>query len=156
MHFNDNTFALLPNDPNRDRLFKISPILDRIRLNFLKLEREERFSIEERFKGTNHVKIYLPKKPNKWGFKVISLNGVSGITYDFEFYTGIEPRTVGGIGMKSADVVIRLCESVPKNLNCKVFFDNYFNCFDLQLKLQEMGIWSVGTLRQNRLRNCSL
>jgi hypothetical protein len=159
LHFNDNTFAPCPTASNRDRLFKISAILQKIRENCLKIEREERYAVDEQiipFKGTNHLKLYLPKKPNKWGFKVVSLNGVSGIVYDFEFYTGVEPPTVDGIGMKCADVVIRLCQSVPKHLNCKVFFDNYYNCFELQLKLQEMGIWTVGTLRKNRLRNCTL
>lgn len=159
LHFNDNTYLPAPSDPDRDRLYRISPILQRLRSNCLKIEPEEKNAVDEQiipFKGTCHMKLYLPNKPHKWGFKVISRSGASGMTYDFEFFTGKVPETINGIGMRSADVVLRLCSTLPLHKNFKVYCDNYFNSIELQLKLKEMGIWSVGTLRSNRLHGCPL
>lgn len=53
-----------------------------------------------------------------------------------------------GVGGK---VVVALCRSI-KNTSCKaVYFDNYFASPSLMSYLrEEMGIFSLGTLRRNR------
>ncbi|XP_003382195.1 hypothetical protein Tsp_09043 [Trichinella spiralis] len=104
----------------------------------LRLEQEEYQSIDEEiipYKGRNKLKQYIPKKPKKWGIKVNTRTGVSGLLYDFCFYEGKVPRVKNPNGCLSFDVVMKLCETVPKHQNFKIFFDNYFTHLDLQLKL---------------------
>ena len=75
-------------DPNKpDKLFKIRPLLELIRKNFLKLEQEEKMSIDEQIipakTKKSGIRQYNPKKPVKWGFKMFVRAGVSGMMYDF-------------------------------------------------------------------------
>jgi len=51
-----------------------------------------------------------------------------------------------------ADFVILLCKSLPQHVNHIVYFDNWFNCPEPQLKLKALGVCSVGTLLENKLR----
>ncbi|KRY09180.1 PiggyBac transposable element-derived protein 2 [Trichinella patagoniensis] len=51
---------------------------------------------------------------------------------------------------------MKLCETVPKHRNFKIFFDNYFTHLDLQLRLLKKGIHTIGTIRRNRLKNAPL
>lgn len=65
---------------------------------------------------------YNPKKPHKWGYKVFVLSGLSGFSYDFDFYSGTttlkdDQPNLGA----SSHVVVKLSETIPKNLNYKLF-----------------------------------
>lgn len=71
-------------------------------------------------------------------------------------YDGNGPSVVESCGSQSSDFALKLCETLPKQENFRVYFDNWFTCFELQILLQSWGIWSVGTIRTNRLRNCIL
>uniref|UniRef100_UPI00358E4A90 piggyBac transposable element-derived protein 2-like n=1 Tax=Myxine glutinosa TaxID=7769 RepID=UPI00358E4A90 len=95
-------------------------------------------------------------KPHKWGIKVFTRAGVSGINYDFEIYTG--KGTVAnerGLGV-GGEVVLRLLAEIPKGLNYKCFFDNWFTSPELLVELKKMGILAVATINRNRLRGCVL
>ncbi|KRX67147.1 hypothetical protein T06_4920, partial [Trichinella sp. T6] len=81
------------------------------------------------------LKQYIPKKPKKWGIKVNARTGTSGLLYDFCFYEGKLPRIRKPSGCLTFDIVMKLCEMVPKHRNFKIFFDNYFIHLDLQLRL---------------------
>lgn len=65
IHFNDNTFIVHNREnPSYDRLFKVRPLLDRIRSSCLLISQDEKQSIDEMmipFKGQNKLKQYLPK-----------------------------------------------------------------------------------------------
>lgn len=160
IHFNDNSKQVLQrSDPEYDRYFKIRPVLDSLRNSCLSIEPEEKMSVDEQmipYKGKNSLRQYLPKKPKKWGFKVLARCGVSGITYDFCLYDGIGPVVADSCGYQPGDFVIKLCETLHSGMNYKVYFDNWFNFAELQLILKERQIWTVGTLRSNRLRGCTL
>ncbi len=88
------------------------------------------------------------------GFKNFVRAGKSGIIYDFFFYTG-----AGSTGKKSCsakEVVLKLCEKVPKHCNYKIFFDNWFTTLELCIDLKDLGILSTATIRSNRLAGCPL
>ena len=145
IHFNDNNLLVLNrDDPQYDRLYKVRPLLDKLRAQFLKIDAEEKQSVDEQmipFNGKkNKLRVYLPKKPKKWGFKVFSHCGVSGIVYDFYVYDGRRIELTGGTGDASADTVLKLCITLPNDCNFKLYFDNYFTTFDFQRKLKERGI----------------
>lgn len=79
--------------------------------------------------------------------------------YNFEIYTGQENnyRIEGEENLgASANIVVRLCRPVPKNIGHKVFCDNYFTTIPLALFLEQQGILCIGTIRRNRIPNSKL
>ncbi len=106
---------------------------------------------------------YCPNKPIKWGFKVFRRNGISGITYDFDFYVGPKKHTAEspiaaetetfGCG---GDVVLKLCDHLDKTNGHKLYIDNYSTSLELFIKLKSLGILAIGTLRADRVRDCVL
>jgi len=91
MHFNDNTLDLPRDTPNRDRVFKVRPLIDKLNKKFSSVPVEENLSLDEQLcptKAVLYLKQYLPLKPHKWGYKLFVLCGVSGYGYNFEIYTG--------------------------------------------------------------------
>ncbi|ROL45839.1 PiggyBac transposable element-derived protein 2 [Anabarilius grahami] len=60
-----------------------------------------------------------------------------------------------GLGV-AGEVVLRLVSEVPKGLNYKCFFDNWFTSPELIVELKKMGILTVATINRNRLRGCTL
>jgi hypothetical protein len=164
LHFCDNT-----NVDKNDGYNKITPIMDYVRKQCLTIEEERSFSIDEMiipYKGkkAGSRRQYMPKKPNKWGFKFFVRAGTSGMVYDFFAYDGANTfRGVQfteweedflGVGGKT---VLRLCRTISNPILSRVYFDNWFTSLELLYYLRnEMGILSLGTLRKDRLRNCKL
>ena len=94
INFNDNNKDKRKQDENRDRLFKIRPQFEALRQNCLSQEPEEYNSIDEQIiplKGRSFLRPYMPNKSHKWGFKVFSRNGTSGMLYDFELEGAPDP-----------------------------------------------------------------
>ena len=79
------------------------------------------------FKGKDSVKVYMFKKPTKWGYKMWCRNGISGYVYQFEVRGG-----KGSLG-PSADcnppqrlgvsefVVLRLCKGLDIRFSLTTF-----------------------------------
>ena len=89
-HYNNNADAKPRDHPEYDPLFKVQPLVCALRDQLKTIEQEERQCIDEQmipFKGRSHLKQYLKKKLKKWGFKVFTRSGVSGMMYDFQIYT---------------------------------------------------------------------
>lgn len=150
LHVNDNNQVIHQGQPGYDRLFKIRPLIDSIRSNLLKLDKEEHMSVDEfliPFKGRSVLKQYIKNKPHKWGIKVFALAGESGMLYDFEIYVGKDTTTNKTELGISGDVVLRLSESIPPNKNFKLYIDNWFSSYNLAVKLQEKGYLMAGTVR---------
>ncbi|XP_045495949.1 piggyBac transposable element-derived protein 3-like [Colias croceus] len=164
LHFCDNA-----NVDKNDRYNKITPVMAYIRNQCLKIEEERSFAIDEMiipYKGkkAGSRRQYMPKKPNKWGFKFLVRAGTSGMVYDFFAYDGANTfqgiqfskweEDYLGVGGKT---VLRLCRTISNPILSTVYFDNWFTSLELIYYLRnEMGILSLGTLRKDRLRNCKL
>lgn len=164
IHFNDNTTAVEKDQPEHDRLHKVRPLLEKLRSRMLLIPKEENLSIDEQmvaYKGKSLLKQYNKNKPHKWGYKIFVLSGVSGLVYDFEVYTG-QPNEEMDESLnevdcgKSGNVVVRLLRTVPRNCRYKVYFDNWFTSTTLQVYLLGQGIFAVGTVRPNRVRDTGL
>src|SRR5437867_2035698 len=69
---------------------------------------------------------------------------------------GSEVTVTESSGFQSADFVLKLRETLPKQMNFRVYFDNWFRFLELQLILKSLGIWSVETVRFNRMRRINL
>ncbi|XP_049855114.1 piggyBac transposable element-derived protein 3-like [Schistocerca gregaria] len=159
LHVNDNTKMKQREGPDYDKLFRVRPLVDKIKQGFSIIEPEEYHSMDELiipFKGHSSLKQYVKSKPHKWGIKVSDYAGSSRIVYDFEIYRGkgtVHNDT--GLGI-SGDIVIRLVEGLPKYKNFKVFTDKFFTSYNLISSLKNYGILSVGTVRPTRLQGCNL
>lgn len=151
LHLNDNVLMPKKTDDNYDKLYKIRPMLDALKINFNKnYHAPEKVAIDEsmiKFKGRNSLKQYMPKKPIKRGYKVWMMCAESGYCLDFEIYTGKDGEKIQtDLGGK---VVRNFCMNL-KSKNHKVFFDNYFNSYPLQVDLYKDNILACGTVNSNR------
>ncbi|XP_025407636.1 piggyBac transposable element-derived protein 2-like isoform X2 [Sipha flava] len=164
LHFNNNATMLLPNNPNHDRLHKLRPIIDHLNNRFSSIPCKETLSLDEQLcatKAKSYMKQYLPDKPHKWGFKLFILTDTQGYAYRFEIYSGQENnpifrKTTEPDFGASSNVVIRLTRNVPVNSNHKIYFDNYYTAIPMMEYLYNKNIYSLGTVRLNRLPNCPL
>ena len=107
-------------------------------------------------KGRALIKQYLPCKRKKWGFKVFSRNGDDGVMHGFFVYDGRKVKVAESTGTQCGDYVVKLCETLPNGLNFILFMDNLFTGFELQVKLLQRQIHTVGTIRNNRLHGLRL
>lgn len=162
LHFFDKTKELKPSDPQFDRLQKIRPLIKILRERLLKVPKEEFLSIDEQMiptkAKTSGIRQYNAKKPHKWGYLNYVLSGVSGFSYDFELYAGKypdPPENCPNLGVPG-NVVQRLLETVPHNLNHKVFVDNWYTSLQLMAILHKKGIMPLGTIQLRRAPNINI
>ena len=154
LHFHNNEIR------SHDQIAKVRPILNCFRDKARSLPKEQRLSIDEQmvpFKGKSGIKQYLPKKPKKWGYKMFVCCDAKGLTHDIEIYTGKIEHCPGqpDIGA-SGNIVLRLLESVPRDIWHQIYVDNWFNSLPLQVTLWKQGVACIGTVRPNRLKGCVL
>lgn len=157
LHINDDSLH-----SNDDLLHKIRPLITKLNANFMKVPMQQRLCIDEQMCSTkmaSRFRQYMPAKPHKWGFKLFVLCDATGFAYSFEIYTGaganVIPEDAPDFGAAS-NVVSRLSQKVPKNVNHIMYFDNFYTSVALMVYLRTLGIYSLGTVRRNRVKNCPL
>nr|XP_032514798.1 piggyBac transposable element-derived protein 1-like [Danaus plexippus plexippus] len=163
LHFADDTLCLPKDHPDYDRLFKIRPLEETLNCQFGKVPLDQRLSIDEQMcatKMSHYIKQYMPNKPHKWGFKLYLICSLQGYAHRFEVYSGggSKNNILPGepdLG-KSGNTVVRIARMVPRNVNHIIYFDNFYTSVPLVTYLAKEGIFSLGTVRVNRLRNCKL
>ena len=164
LQFNDNTRDLPVANPDHDRLHKVRPVIEHLRVKFAQVPFEESMSVDEQIcatKARSVIKQYLPSKPHKWGYKIYVLCGLSGYAYDFEIYTGQENNPNLRLPEEpdlgaSSNIVVRLSRKIEKNVSHKIYFDNYFTSMKLMVYLARNGILALGTVRRNRIPNSKM
>ena len=138
---------------NKNRLWKVQPILDNFRNICLQLPRDRNCSIDEQmipFQGMLTLKQHVPNKPNPVGLKNFVLASSSGLILDFQIYQGAttlgEQLVAHGL---SAGIVLRLSETLPEGTY--LYFDRFFSSVKLLDMLAERKINATGTIMKNRL-----
>ncbi|MCL4149497.1 UNVERIFIED_CONTAM: hypothetical protein GTU68_003642 [Idotea baltica] len=156
LHFNDNSAEPERNDSNRDKLYKVRPLIEHLVLKFRKIPKSQCCCIDEMivpFKGSSSLKQYTPSKPHKWSFKIFALCDVSGLLYDFHIYDGPLKPVEGEPDLgASSNIVLQLAKTIPVGANYLLFYDNWFTAPHLMANLAKKQIYSLGTVRQNRLK----
>ena len=158
LHFADNS-QYDPNDPDRDRLYKVRPLVDLLVSKFkIAYTPEKNISIDEElllWKGRLVFKQYIPLKRARFGIKMFSLCETSG--WNSYVYLGKEPdgrdadqQLVNRLG-KSGAVVPRLMETLLDN-GYHVYVDNWYTSEELFRYLHENGTAACGTARKNRVK----
>ena len=110
--------------------------------------------------GKAPAKQFVANKPNLIGLKNFALCGKSDKALDFELYQGAgtdipEKYKHLSLGL-GASIVLWLSKTLPKHMNHKMIFDNYFTGMPLIRELKKERIHSLDVVRQNKLRSCSL
>lgn len=159
IHFNDNSQMPPYDDPNRDKLYKLRPLVNMLLNKFRNIPLDHMLCVDEQmvpFKGISSLRQYMPKKPNKWGYKIFVLCDDKGIVYNFEVFTGkIQPHpNLPDLGA-SSNIVLRLSDVIPKHKNYLLYFDNWFTSLALMAELSKTQIYCLGTVRSNRLLGCN-
>jgi hypothetical protein len=108
------------------------------------------------FKGRSILRMYLPKKPKKWGIKLWGRASPTGILHAFDVYQGkgLWGDETAGCGL-GGNVVLQLTETLPKK-PCKIFADNCFTNFAMVAELKKRGLQYTGTIAANRLHKAPL
>ena len=158
IHFVGN--ETVSEETKKDRLWKIRPFLDKFRANCLQITPAEHQSIDEMkipYKGKyGQIRQYVGGKPHPWGFKLWAWCSVQGLLHDFDVYQGKGGNNDAkelGIG---GDVVVKLCQTLPKDVEHKIYADNFFTSLKLIEKLSGDGFLYTGTVRKNRLAKCNV
>lgn len=150
IHMNDNSKMLPQTDPNRDKLFKLRPLIEVLSRTFREHYHPMRQqSADEgmvKFKGRSSLKQYLPKKPIKRGFKIWVRADMTGYVSQFQVYTGKSDQPELGLGER---VVVDLTRDLVGK-NYQVYCDNYFTSIRLLKRLLEEGIYACGTVQKGR------
>ncbi|GBP23588.1 PiggyBac transposable element-derived protein 1 [Eumeta japonica] len=91
------------------------------------------------------------------GYKIYALSGVSGYAYETEYETGKKNITLPEEpDFGAASNVMKLSRMIPRHQNYQLYFDNYFTSLRLLEYLVKEGIYSLGTIRRNRIPDCNL
>ena len=129
----------MTDEEQKHKLWKLRPWFESLRTNFLQIPLKEFQSIDEiivPFIGRSCLKVYMPKKPHKWGFKLGGRSDSDGFPYDFDLCQPIPDNMVSDLG-RSSGVVEKMTETLPEGKNFKAFADNYFSSIGLAEKLKQ-------------------
>ncbi|KFM73858.1 PiggyBac transposable element-derived protein 4, partial [Stegodyphus mimosarum] len=108
-----------------------------------------------KFRGRCKYKMYMPKKPAKYGIKIMCLcDARNNYLYNAYIYCG---KDSDGEGLsedekqmkKPTQAVLRLVEPIKKT-NRNITADNWFSSIELVKILKEKGLTFVGTLKRDR------
>uniref|UniRef100_A0A673JYK2 PiggyBac transposable element-derived protein domain-containing protein n=1 Tax=Sinocyclocheilus rhinocerous TaxID=307959 RepID=A0A673JYK2_9TELE len=124
LHFANNEEQVPAGEPGYDKLFKVRPLLSSLQSSFQSIPMSENLSADEQivpFKGKSLLKQYNPRKPKRWGYKILVLADDKGIVHNFNCYTGPVYPVDGfpDIGA-SGNVMLQLATVIPRNMSHKL------------------------------------
>ncbi|GFX43933.1 piggyBac transposable element-derived protein 2 [Trichonephila clavipes] len=158
IHFANNNEA---KSQANDRAFKIQKLITEMNRNF----RNGEFltSIDKmmiRYYGHHYFKQYIKGKPIRFGYKMWALCGNNGYCYNFDLYCGKEVVEAASTVVISKEplrtrVVKKMLQPVTDPKSHIVYFDNFFNSYNLLVDLRKSGFQATGTI-SDRIKHCPL
>ena len=142
-------------EKKKDHLWKVRPMLERVRQGCLKQVRSRDVSIDEQmvpFSGACPYRQYVPMKPNPVGLKNYVLATPSGLVLDFVVYQGVnsfadvpEGVRIGAAGLPIAHLAATLRPGTM------LYCDRYFTSIPLIEYMLQKEIYITGTIIKNRV-----
>ncbi|XP_065664666.1 piggyBac transposable element-derived protein 4-like [Hydra vulgaris] len=162
-HINDNQNLQNPNDPNRDRLYKLRPVIEKLFEKFQSVYTPNQcIAVDESlllWKGRLLFKQYLPLKRARFGIKLFCLCEDSGYMYRFRIYTGKQsptdaidiqlPEECKSFNTTEKIVVYMMLPLLNKGYT--IWMDNWYSSCRLFHFLHHYGTTACGTIRSNRI-----
>ena len=154
LHFaNNNDFD--PEDPNRDRLYKIRQVTTLLRQQWKTVFTPgKNLCVDESlvlFKGRLAFKQYIRTKRSRFGVKFYSLCTDNGITLDTLIYSGhLEEELDPLDGFLSTEKIPITLMRDYLHKGRVLYVDNYYMTPRLCKKLLDNDTYTVGTVRSNR------
>lgn len=150
-----------------DKMWKLRPLTDRLKVNFMKnFHPEQDLSYDEsmiRYFGRHGCKQFIKGKPLRFGYKVWCLNTPDGFLINFEIYQGRNPRINPGLEKNYGKCVAPLLQMIhefPEHMNefsYSFYFDNLFTGVPVLDYMKKIGHNATGTIREMRIpHNCPL
>jgi len=162
-HLNDNSQEPSREDPNRDRLYKLRPLIDHLFEAFQTVYTPgPSVAIDESlvmWKGRLHFRQYIPLKRARFGIKLFCLAEDSGYIYRFRVYAGKQdPANTMTSAMppdcadfnKTEQVVVYMALPLLDKGHT-LFMDNWFSSCRLFDYLHHRQTTASGTMRSNRV-----
>ena len=154
LHFADNRNHN-PNDPDRDRLYKVREVTDMIRRRCSSVYYPgKKLSVDESlvlFKGRVTFKQYIKTKRARFGIKLFQLCTSDGIVLDFLIYHGnMAPHLVE---LEDSLVTERIAVTLMQKYLGKghhLYVDNYYTSVSLAKYLLQNETYITGTIRDHR------
>ena len=162
LHFNDNEKVPKANDPERDRLYKIRPLLDHMFDKFQEVyDLAQEVAIDESlllWKGRLLFKQYLPLKRSRFGVKLYKLcESCTGYTYRFQVYAGKDssfaiPAQAAqpGTDLSATEKIVWYSIMPLLNKGHRLYVDNFYTSLQLFDQLHKNGTPACGSIRSNR------
>jgi len=162
-HFVNNDNAPDPHDRNRDRLFKIRPLIDDLNEKFCRFYTPDQVvALDESlilWKGRLLFKQYLPAKRKRFGIKIYNVCESTGYTYRFRVYTGaqdsandIEATLPPEAATMNKTEKLTLYMMLPLlGTGHSLYVDNFYTSPRLFQLLHENFTNCCGTMRKNRV-----
>ena len=156
LHFADNEKQVKDkNSSSYDKLSKIRMVLDFLNKNFQKyFVLGDMVSIDEamaKFFGRTYLKMFMPNKPTKYGFKLWCLcDPTTGYFYRIDVYAGKRPGEAPVVGLGTR-VVLDLVDQSKCRQGTVALFDRFFGSLTVLEELQKRGLHGVCTMMQNRV-----
>ena len=161
-HCNDNSHEPARNSPNRDRLFKIRPLVTHLQEKFQLVYTPDKFvAVDESlllWKGQLVFKQYIPLKRARFGIKLFNVCEDTGYTYKFHIYTGKEdpgfqiedqiPPEAAHLTATEKIVVFMMNSLLDQGY--QLFMDNWYTGSRLYLYMMRRKTVCCGTMRENR------
>lgn len=141
-------------EKEKDKIWKIRPLVDRVLQGCMALPREQETCIDEMmipFSGQCRMKQYVPMKPNPVGLKVFVMANPNGIVCDFIIYQGKTtfPEEISqGFSLGESAVLYLSRSLVPGHV---IYIDRYFTTVKLAEELINRGLRCSGTIMKNQV-----
>ncbi|KRY60324.1 PiggyBac transposable element-derived protein 2, partial [Trichinella britovi] len=138
-----------------DKMSKVTPLYKLLNSSLVKHGMfHEKLSIDESivlYFGRHAAKMFLKGKPIRFGYKVWMLCGNDGYPYHMTIYQGKEihaPKVQ--LSTRVIRSMVDIIQETSNTTRHTLYFDNFFNSYDLLVMLSELKMRAIGTIRPYR------
>ena len=106
--------------------------------------------------GRHSCKKYMKGKPKNFGYKLWVLCSSDGYPFMFWIYEdkASDPNPADKELPLRNKIILKMVSILEDTRKYHIYMDNFFNSYDLLLKLRDIGLKATGTVRKDGLSGC--